>query len=267
MRERTIIKESSQGSCRISRLSRAGLLDSPETWKSLVDSISLEPNLSVLLDVSTLPKRVGLLLLRQLILNERVKDIVVCYVRAGSYREGHFVQDELPPVPLPGFGLMSSEPRESVFFVGVGYSTFDLRQVLQQTSSPNIHFLMPFPPASPSFRRTWKFLKTLNEEVESANPSIVRLSAIDMFSVYEWLVGNLDVGKNTTMLPLGPKPHGIAMALAQIGNDNCSELVYPQPRRYHPDYSTGVFIENDGKEGIMAYALRRDYKNVLSISH
>ena len=168
---------------------RADLMEPAETWKSLVDSVCAKPDASVLLDVSTLPKRVGLFLLRQLVLNESVRDIVVCYVSAEGYREGHLVQDEYPPLPLPGFGLTSSVSRDNAFFVSVGYSAFDLRQVLQQRTSPNIHFIMPFPPASPSFRRTWKFLKILNEKLELADPYIERFSSVDMFAVYEWLDG------------------------------------------------------------------------------
>ena len=243
---------------------RAPLMESAIEWISLVDRVCQVPNSSVLLDLSTLPKRVGLLILRQLIRNDSVRDILVCYVGAEGYKEGHLVLNELPPASLPGFGLVSSEPRKSAFFVSVGYSTFDLRQILQQTSFSDLQFLMPFPPASPSFRRTWRFLKNLNERIELTAPQIRRFNAVDMFGVYEWLIGNLDREKNTTMLPLGPKPHSIAMALVQMQRQNCSELVYPQPQRYHPDYSYGVALDTGGRAGIVAYGLRREHLDVLT---
>ncbi len=242
---------------------RAPLMERGQRWRSLLSTVCDKPNASIILDLTSLPKRVGLFILRELLRDKLVKDIVVCYTRAESYKEGHFVLDEQHPAALPGFGSLSpDEDRESELIVGVGYSRFDIRQVLQQTS-PNIHFLLPFPPASPSSRRTWRYLKELNENLEPIKPSIIRFNAIDMFSVHDWLVGHIDKSKHTIMLPLGPKPHSIAMALAQINRPTCSQLMYPQPSRYHPDYSSGVHVELDGKASIIAYALRRDRENVI----
>lgn len=244
-------------------LRRADLFVRPAYWVDLIGTLVGKGSSSILLDVSTLPKRVFFFLLKLLTREDSVRDLVVCYVAADGYREGLFVQDVLPPAALPGFGVTSSQPRDSVFVVSVGYVTFDLRAILQQTASPNVHFLMPFPPASPSFRRTWRYLKTLNDALELANPSIERFGATDMFSVYEWLVGHIDGTKNTTMLPLGPKPHSVAMALAQMGHATCSEVVYPQPQRYHPDYSLATARELDGTTAITAYGVRRDRRDVI----
>ena len=242
---------------------RSPLLVSASHWDDLVEALTSEESSSILLDVSTLPKRVFFFLLKQMRRKLSVRDIVVCYAQAEGYREGHFVQDVRPPAALPGFGLLSSEERDSVFIVSVGYSRFDLRAILQQTASPNIYFLIPFPPASPSFRRTWGYLKILNDTVQLTNPVIERFSALDAFAVYDWLLGHIDAERRTTMLPLGPKPHSLAMALAQMEFGTCSEVVYPQPLRYHPDYSLATATGREGVPAITAYGLRRDHQDVV----
>lgn len=243
---------------------RAPLLVTAQHWKQFAESLCSTPNLSILLDITTLPKRVGLFLLQQFLRDPDVRDIVVCYVGAGGYKEGHFVLNERPAIPMDGFGLLSEEKKDTALFVSVGYSTFDLKQVLQQTSALNIHFLVPFPPASPSFRRTWKFLKILNEDIPDPQPPISRFHSLDMFALHDWLVGHLDPRKTTTMLPLGPKPHGIAMALAQMGHQRISKLVYPQPQCYDPGYSEGIQRTPDGRPAISAYGLRRDHHDKVS---
>lgn len=241
---------------------REKLMTSPEYLISLVDAECYENRPSFLLDISTLPKRIGLFILRQLLRNDNVEDIVVCYCKSSGYREGNLAQNELPRKILPGFGLTSSVTRESAFVVSVGYSTIDLSQVLEEAPS-NITFIVPFPPASPSSRRTWQFLETLSQNLPSITMPIVQFNSVDMFSVYDWLVGHLDPEKNTRMIPLGPKPHSIAMALAQLANSNHSEVIYPQPQLYHPKYSLGVQHERDGRASIVAYGLRRSGQNVL----
>ena len=237
-------------------------MDSLDHWSAFVEAFTEEES-SILLDVSTLPKRVFFFLLKQIRRKKTVRDIVVCYAQAEGYREGRFVLNVQPPAALPGFGSLSSEKKDSVVIVSVGYSAFDLRAILQQTDSPNVYFLMPFPPASPSFRRTWRYLKILNDAVELTNPVIERFHALDVFAVYDWLMGHIDTGKSTTMLPLGPKPHSVAMALAQSEYATCSEVVYPQPQGYHPDYSLATATRRDGTAAITAYGLRRDYRDVV----
>ena len=243
----------------------AHLMEPPSRWDKLVTDICRKRSRSVILDVSTLPKRIALFVLRQLLRNDSVKDIIVCYTRAGGYREGPLSYDERPPETLPGFGHVESGEKQKVFIVSVGYTRFDLRQVLKETSSRDIFFLMPFPPASPSSRRTWRFLKMLNEDLGPTRPVLRRFNAIDMFATYQWLVGNMRPDALTTMLPLGPKPHSIAMALAQLKHQECSQLVYPQPQRYHPDYSAGTHMDFNGRPSILGYALRRDYHDVLGV--
>lgn len=239
-------------------VTRSRLLGPHQQWYDLVEFLAEEGNTSVILDITSLPKRISLFILKQLLSQPKIENLVVCYTKAQGYREGYLAQDVQPPSALPGFGLDSTRKDESVVVMSVGYSAFDLREVLQEASSPDIHFLMPFPPASPSFRRSWKFLKILNEKLELVEPTVERISAYDTFAVYDWIMGLMNKDKNLIMLPLGPKPHSLAMALAQIDSKDNAEIIYPQPRLYHPDYATGVHRERNGRPSILAYAMRRN---------
>ena len=244
------------------KIIKADLMAAPSTWDNLLTEICSEQK-SILLDVTSLPKRVALFILRQLVESKNVSNLIVCYTGAEGYTEDTLAYDMKPPSALPGFGKIESETENNVVVISVGYSTFNLGDLLEQEKSTDVHFLVPFPPASPSFRRNWKFLEKLVADAASTKQEIKRIHANDMFQVYEWLVGHSWNNRGITMLPLGPKPHSIAMALAQIKFRGWGELVYPQPQRYNPDYSFGTRLLDNGRPDILAYGLRRDGKDVL----
>ena len=244
---------------------RFDLLTPAKEWDELTNDFCLHPDTSVILDLTSLPKRISLFIFKRLLANPNLKDLLVCYTKAESYTEEQLARDVLPPGALPGYGFESTENQEKNVIVSVGYSAFDLREILQQTSTQDLFFLMPFPPASPSFRRSWKFLTILNDRLNIRQPTVERVNAFDAFGALAWIEGLMEPGKSTTMLPLGPKPHSLGMALAQIRSPGTAELVYPQPQRYHPDYSLGVGLDPKGNPSIIGYGIRRDYKNVLEI--
>ena len=244
------------------KIVRENLMAAPTVWENLLTEICSERK-SVILDVTSLPKRVALFLLKRLVENKNVADLIVCYSRAEGYTEKALAYDIKPPSALPGFGKIQSETDNNVIIVSVGYSTFNLSNLLEQEKSTDVHFLVPFPPASPSFRRNWQFLEKLVADAASTKQEIKRIHANDMFQVYEWLVGRNWENRGITMLPLGPKPHSIAMALAQLKFEGRGEIVYPQPQRYNADYSSGPRLLVDGKPDILAYGLRREGKDVL----
>ena len=197
------------------KLVKRELMEAPTVWSDLLTEVCSK-RISVILDVTTLPKRVALFLLRLLIENKNVADLIVCYTTAGGYTEKDLASDMKPPSALPGFSKIQSDSDDNIVIISVGYSTFNLGGLLEQERSTDVHFLLPFPPASPSFRRNWRFLEKLVADAESPNHVIKRIHAYDMFQVYDWLVGHIWENRSITMLPLGPKPHSIAMALAQL---------------------------------------------------
>jgi hypothetical protein len=234
------------------------LLAELSAWNRLALDASSGAAKSVLLDISTMPKRVFLFLVKQILSSPNVRDFVVCYARAEGYKEGLLTEDALPPTALPGFARETEVSGSATLVVGVGYTQFNVGELLKQARASVLKFIFPFPPGSPAFRRNWRLLHELIPNV-NIRPEIERKHALDMFAALEWIS---TVGKQATgpvdLIPLGPKPHALAMALAHKKIGATAEILYSQPQTYHPDYSHGIAKKRDGRMGIMAYCLRRD---------
>jgi len=238
------------------------LLAHSSAWNSVL-SQKVANTTSVLLDISTLPKRVFLFLVKRLLAREEVENLVVCYSRAKTYPEGPLTQDSDPVEALPGYARISEGTATSLV-VGVGYVAFDINQLIEQVKAVNLHFLFPFPPGSPAFRRNWRLIRQLTPDAPIAL-EIQRIHAMDMFAALDWLkrVG-ADSDGQIGMVALGPKPHSLAMGLASLTLGEGSQVMYSQPKIYHPDYSMGVAMKGLDQPEIYAYCLKRNGVSYVS---
>ena len=237
------------------------LLCEPTRWDSLAGDACTKPDSSILLDITAMPKRVFLFLIKRLLARETVKDLVVCYALAEGYKEGHLTENAQYPTALDGFIRVYEREGSATLIVGVGYTAFNVNDLLRQARGSALKFLFPFPPGSPAFRRNWNLLHSLMPDVP-IKPEIERVHALDMFAALDWIT---TVGKKARgpvdLIPLGPKPHAVAMGLAFSKIGDHAEILYSQPRIYHPDYSHGIAKNRDGRSDIRAYCLRRDRKD------
>jgi hypothetical protein len=225
---------------------------------SIVKEIAAS-NTSIVLDISTLPKRTFLFLIKKLVAAENVEDLIVCYTCAKSYMEGQLTDDIEPPAALPGFAREISNESSSTVIVSVGYMGFNLGELLEQAKGKSLKFLFPFPPGSPSFRRNWNLLHRLTNPDLAIDTEIRRVHALDMFAAYDWLTSlNVDGSYQVDLIPLGPKPHALAMGLAHLKFGSQSEVIYSQPRAYNPKYSQGIKTNHEGEADIQAYCLKRN---------
>lgn len=235
------------------------LLAEPSVWYKIINEMASEADVSVMLDISSLPKRVFLFAVKRLMSLPNVKDLVVCYTRPEGYKEGAFTEDAEPPAPLPGFGRINQTSGDSTVIVSVGYMAFNLAELLEQNRGKSAKFIFPFPPGSPGFRRGWKLLHELAPALER-QVEIKRIHSMDMFAVLDWIrVTCREITHNIDFIPLGPKPHALAMALAFPEFSDRSEIIYSQPRLYHPNYSYGVSRIHKGTPDITAYCLKRNH--------
>ncbi|MDR3427366.1 hypothetical protein [Silvimonas sp.] len=236
----------------------SGLLDSPSLIHQFVRELDLVSG-SLVLDITAMPKRFFLFIVSRLLASKNLRDLVICYTRAEGYKEGLLTEDAEPPSALPGFARVSSDGGDTTMVVSVGYMAFNLTDLLEQARGRQLKFLFPFPPGSPGFRRNWDLLRKLIPNI-SIQTDIQRIHAIDMFAAMEWIDGLArDSSAPIDMIPLGPKPHALAMALAARKIGDNAELLYSQPRVYHPDYSHGIYMDQAGKAEVVAYCLRREY--------
>jgi len=242
---------------------RADLLSNVSEAYSAIDAV-LTGATSVVLDISAMPKRFFFLILKQLLQKEALQNIVVCYTTAGAYPEGALTQDARPIDALPGFARIT-EGGLPTLIVSVGYVAFDINELIRQARISNVKFLFPFPPGSPAFRRNWRLMHQLIPDMgPPLEIAIRRIHALDTFEVLDWL---RDFGSSAQgivdMVPLGPKPHALAMALAYNALGEAAQVLYPQPTTYRSDYSLGIGKATDGLDAVTAYCLRKDGRSFV----
>lgn len=83
------------------------LLDSPRL--ASIDAVDKLRSGSVVLDITTFPKRYFLYILHLLMLNKSVENLLVTYSKALSYPELALCADSLPPSPFPGYVRIDSK--------------------------------------------------------------------------------------------------------------------------------------------------------------
>ena len=236
----------------------ADLLSAPGIWNAFALEISSAKNISVMLDISCMPKRVFLFLIKRLLESTNVKDLVVVYTKPEGYKEGQLTEDALPPSAIPGYARVVNSLGDPTTIVSVGYMAFNLGDLLEQQKGRTARFLFPFPPGSPGFRRSWRLLHDLSQGVP-IHTEIKRIDSMDMFATLDWLKSvKQNTPGNIDMIPLGPKPHTLAMGLAFPYMGEMAEISYSQPKIYHPEYSYGISRNENGQSDITAYCLRRN---------
>ena len=239
-----------------------GLLDPPI---SVCKAELLNPDNaeSVILDITTLPKKFFLFAILRLVDSNAVKNLVVTYSRAQQYTEQSLYENALPPAAIQGFLRERSGHPAQRMIVGVGYTALSVDELLDQGKTKRLDFIFPFPPGSPAFRRNWRLLSTLmSSDYQPKTTEIHRVQGMDAFEIYEraraW-----GGGYDLDMLPFGPKPHALGMAMACMRLDGCAQLIYSQPQAYRFDYSQGIARDQKGFPQIYAYCLKKDGKETF----
>jgi len=196
---------------------------------------------TIVLDVTSLPKRFFCFMLKRLCRADAVPNVVATYTGSAGYTSDHLAADPLPPDNLPGFGGPPPPPTPNTTLVlSLGFESLNLASLLDIHSreARDLRFIVPYPPDGQSMQRCWETLyAVLRGVADRARDRIDVVAGWDCEQVYRvlWrLHGDAD---GLAFAPFGPKPHSMAMALFAIKHD--VGLYYTQPRAYHPDYSTG----------------------------
>lgn len=239
------------------KIIQVGLQDLPKiTFDAVAQAPSLE---SVILDITTLPKRFFLHFFNRLIARQDVKNLVVTYCRAASYPEAALCAHALPPAPIYGFARIEPSRGNSRLVVDVGYVALSIDELLQDFKNSRLDFIFPFPPGSPAYRRNWSLLSMLMPESVPNQTEIHRIDSMDAFEVFE-RIRAWGGREDLNLLPLGPKPHALGMAMAFMRLNGTAEILYAQPLAYAPNYSVGVGRNQQGLADIYGYCLKRGGK-------
>jgi hypothetical protein len=209
---------------------------------------------SIILDITSFPKRFFFPILRDLANNLQVRDLIVTYTSPKSYApEAEPLYEDIEPWKvMPGFGIASS--RGAQWVVSVGFLVESLRRYVGDNPNKSMKVLVPFPAPLFAIRRTWEAVSNLEQGHAEGRFDKFRVDTLDMSAAFDRicsLAGNPE--RPLAFAPFGPKPTSAAMCLYSIQKG--SSVHYPQPTIYHPEYSCGI-RHDDPATAISAYWIK-----------
>lgn len=219
---------------------------------------------SVILDVSCLPERFFFPMLRWLIASNEVENLIVTYMSPERYTEEDLAYDPDDWAHIQTFGPSSEGADKPVrrVVVGAGFLPFSLPEWLKKDyneSGIQVSMLFPFPAPPANIKRSWEFVRQIEVGLPlSDERQLARVGANDLSGCFDRIgsiTRNGSIG--TVFAPFGPKAHSMAMCLQAIKMD--AQVLYTQPTYYHPEYTTGIKLE-DGVPAGFAYAIRVNKK-------
>jgi len=218
----------------------------------------------IVLDISSMPKRWFFPVLKFMLSDARVENLHVSYASPLSY--GEILSENPEPIRmLPGFSGDGGTEYESVI-VGIGFEPLGVPNLFTELQINRLRLMFPFPPGPPAFMRNWMFVKLIEEMTEAKEidtPDRVSLHLYDCPQIFDALREMTDTADRTSVFaPYGPKPMSLAMCLYSLAASEAFKrpipVYYSQPRRYAPDYSSGV-------RGNSAYCIKLSGRNLYAL--
>ncbi len=217
---------------------------------------------SIVLDVTSMPKRFFFPLLKALTLNNNIKNLLVTYSSAASYIDDALYEDIDSWKNLPGFGGCDSS-RENLI-VCIGFLVESLKSYFSNMPDHGkIIMIIPFPAPLALLKRTWESVSNIEFDQDRRQFEKYRVDSLDMSTAFDYIVSLTSNAQNpTAFAPFGPKPISVAMCLHALQSD--SSVYYPQPTVYHPEYSIGI-KNNDPMSAVTGYWIKHEGTNLYKI--
>lgn len=211
-------------------------------------------NANIILDISCMPKRFFFPLIKRLMLkSELIQNLIVTNTIPARYPNEPLAEDYSEWMTLPLFADLNQTSKDLGVMVGVGHLPMGSPEPLNDFArSATIHLFLPFPGSYRSYYLTWRFVSDLLHLIgrKTDNVTICNVNARDASTLFDHLKNNYDVSTPPPIIvPYGPKPFSLAMALFSCKN-NCP-VYYTQPKTYHSNYSIGV----DDTYGTIGYSI------------
>lgn len=218
---------------------------------------------SVILDVSSLPKRFFFPILKKLKKSNKIQNLIVTYTSPQRYLAEHNLSEGAGKWDyLPGFLGKNDDESSSTLIAAVGFMIESLQVYISEQKDCHTKLLLPFPAPAPAVKRSWESISKLYQQRPNDKFTRDRVDAIDISEAFNFFTS---VGKENSVLsfaPFGPKPISVAMCLYAIETD--SAVHYPQPTSYHPDYSTGIAKVGD-TEKVSAYWIKHEGRDLYMV--
>lgn len=150
-------------------------------------------------------------------------------------------------ITIPGYGATQPAPNRPLT-VALGFDGHDTAMCLRRMRFGQLAVVVPDPGVSNDFVRR---CETANQVLlRGVGPeNVLRAGAIDASGLYRQLLPRLSHGTPHALLPVGTKPHALAMAVAALEVPG-TELLYRMPASHVERPSTP-------RGGIVLYRLRR----------
>lgn len=218
---------------------------------------------SVVLDITSMPKRFFFPLLKALIKSNHIQNLLVTYSSPASYAEGPLYEDIDTWKNLPGFAGRTRGHENLI--VSIGFLVESLKGYFAgKPDHGQVKMLIPFPAPLAVLKRTWESVSNIERDQGSTTFEKHRVETLDMSAAFDRIVSlAINSHEPTAFAPFGPKPTSAAMCLFAIQSD--SAVYYPQPTVYHPEYSLGV-RNNDPASAVSAYWIKHEGENLYEIS-
>lgn len=222
-----------------------------------------EAGQSIVLDITSFPKRFFFPLLKALVVNSNVQNLVLTYTSPESYAPDNepLYENIQPWHTLPGFA--GSTQTDTQWIVSVGFLVESLRQYAGGAQEAKMKLLIPFPSSLSSLHRTWESVANLERDHKEGRFEKFRVEPLDMSAAFDricQIAGN--PARPVAFAPFGPKPTSAAMCLYALQKG--SSVHYSQPTVYHPEYSRGI-RNNDGSVAVSAYWVKHEGVNLYEI--
>jgi len=221
---------------------------------------------SVVLDITSFPKRFFFPILRRLAETPQVQNLVLTYTCPASYAPGDepLYEDIEPWRVLPGFGGQGAADMVGAqWVVSVGFLVESLRLYVGGNPAEKMKLLIPFPAPLSALRRTWEAVANLERDHPNGRFEKFRVETLDMSAAFDRIRSIAgDPEKPLAFAPFGPKPTSAAMCLYAMQRG--SSVHYPQPTVYHPEYSLGI-RNNDPASAVSAYWIKHEGENLYAI--
>ena len=233
-----------------------------EMYRIINFSRSIKHYQSVVLDISSFPKRFFFLILKDLLYNSKIKNLIITYTYPESYVEDEPLYENIESwKTLPGFG--GSDINPAIWIVSVGFLVESLRRYIGDNPHENMKILIPFPASLASLRRTWLSVADLERGQSDNRFEKFRVDPKDISAAFDRICSITGEGKkHIAFAPFGPKPTAAAMCIYALQKN--SSIHYAQPTVYHPEYSKGI-LENNPTKAVNAYWIKHNNEILYSI--
>ncbi len=257
---------SRERSCRNAKL-RADILQLDLlTSITALDEVCDAASGSVVLDITSLPKRFFFYLLKQFAKNRRVRDLLVTYTSPKGYPEGALAGNYDDWQALPSFRPADPDAEKQAqtrLIVNIGFLPNGLVAHLGGPADERkIDLLIPFPAPAETVRRIWKAVWALRRPTDIRIRE-VRVAANDLSEAFNVILSLVPEGTGlVSFAPFGPKPISAAMCL--YATLTGCPVYYAQPKVYRPNYSIGV-ARVDGNPAINGYWIKHEGRSLYAL--